>query len=256
LGRQAGLDLNNGQVINNVPNAFVSENGVDPQIIMLPQIVGQYQVQGIGVTPGNYTIGALRAMTDTNPVIIRTLTGTTTVGQSFQYTFGQPSSQESNGQVILEAEQTDWQIGRSNRSWLTQTVLAGYSGASYLNAPPDTGLIFTPTYTATSPELRYSINFTTTGTYYTWLRGYASNGGGDSVYVSLNDQPAATLTGFAPRQWSWANSNASQGGRFTIQVTTPGLHTLHIWQREDGLRLDRILLTTNSSYIPSGNGPN
>ncbi len=62
------------------------------------------------------------------------------------------------------------------------------------------------------------------------------------------------LTGFAPRTWSWANSNP-QDTLATIEVTEPGLHTLHLWQREDGLRLDRILLTTDNDYNPIGNGP-
>ncbi len=47
------------------------------------------------------------------------------------------------------------------------------------------------------------------------------------------------LTGFAPQTWSWANSNP-QNTSVTIEATEPGLHTLHLWQREDGLRLDRI----------------
>ena len=38
-------------------------------------------------------------------------------------------------------------------------------------------------------------------------------------------------------------------------ISTPGLHTIRLWQREDGLRLDRIVLTTDSGYIPSGSGP-
>jgi hypothetical protein len=92
-------------------------------------------------------------------------------------------------------------------------------------------------------------------TYTVWLRGYAPNGAGDSVFVSLDDQPVTTLTGFVPRQWSWATENGSQAGLVTVEVTEPGLHTLYLWQREDGLRLDRIVLTADSGYNPGGNGP-
>jgi hypothetical protein len=63
-----------------------------------------------------------------------------------------------------------------------------------------------------------------------------------------------TLTGFAPGEWSWANSDAS-GGVVTIEIAEPGLHTFYLWQREDGLRLDRILLTIDDGYIPTGAGP-
>lgn len=101
---------------------------------------------------------------------------------------------------------------------------------------------FNAAYTPTGPELSCTINFTTTGTYYVWLRGYALNAAGDSLYLALDDQPVMTMTGFAPNQWTWTSqqiSGAATGtaGVATINVTEPGFHTLHIWQREDGLRL-------------------
>ncbi len=92
--------------------------------------------------------------------------------------------------------------------------------------------------------------------YTVWLRGYAPNAAGDSLYVSLDDQPGVILTGFTPRQWDWAATRGdAQGGLVTIEVTQPGLPAFHVWQREDGVRLDRILLTTDSGYRPTGNGP-
>jgi hypothetical protein len=114
-------------------------------------------------------------------------------------------------------------------------------------------LQFTAAYTSTGPELSYIINFTSTGAYYIWLRGYAPNAAGDSVFLGQDDQLVTTLTGFAPREWGWGHT--TQYGPATIYITQPGLHTLHLWQREDGLRLDRIVLTSNSSYNPVGEGP-
>jgi hypothetical protein len=50
------------------------------------------------------------------------------------------------------------------------------------------------------------------------------------VFVSLDDQPVTTLTGFVPRQWDWAAKRGeAQGGLVTIEVTQPGLHTFHLW---------------------------
>jgi hypothetical protein len=71
--------------------------------------------------------------------------------------------------------------------------------------------------------------------------------------VGLDNQVAQTLTGFAPRIWDWANNN--QAGLVSFQVVEPGVHTLRLWQREDGLRLDRIVLTTDNNYYPLGDGP-
>ena len=159
----------------------------------------------------------------------------------------------NRGVAVIEAEHAFDNVDRSNRNWLTQSELAGYVGSGYMSALPDTDLQFTTGYTA-SPQLQYDINFTTTGVYTVWLRGYAPNAAGDSLYVGLDDQPATTLTGFASGQWSWANGDG-QGNTATIEVTEQGLHILHLWMREDGLRLDRILLTTDSGYNPVGAGP-
>jgi hypothetical protein len=98
---------------------------------------------------------------------------------------------------------------------------------------------------------------TTTGVYTLWLRGYAPNAAGDSLYFSLDHQSptiSTTITGFMPRDWSWANKTAL-GNVTTIDITKPGLHTLYLWLREDGLRLDRLLLTADSGYTPTDDGP-
>jgi hypothetical protein len=164
------------------------------------------------------------------------------------------SFQESDGQIVMDAEHFIARTSQGSRSWLTQMGLDGYVGEGYLKAWPDTDMRFTTGYTTTSPEIQYSIRITTTGTYTIWLRGYAPNAAGDSVYISLDDQPGTILTGFAPQAWSWASSDA-QGNRATIQITQPGFYTLHIWQREDGLRLDRIVLTRDATFSPNGEGP-
>lgn len=166
-----------------------------------------------------------------------------------------PSFQEVGGQLVLEAEHFIGRTTRSGHTWLTQTVLSGYVGSSYLNALPDTDLQFTTGYT-TSPEVQYTINVTTTGTYYVWLRGYAPNAAGDSAYLGSEGQLITSLTGFVPGRWSWAAKDGNAPSSVvTIGITEPGLHTLNLWMREDGLRLDRIVLTTDASYNPSDNGP-
>jgi hypothetical protein len=41
----------------------------------------------------------------------------------------------------------------------------------------------------------------------------------------------------------------------TLSVTSGGLHTVNVWVRESGFRLDRLLLTSDAQLTPSGNGP-
>jgi hypothetical protein len=41
----------------------------------------------------------------------------------------------------------------------------------------------------------------------------------------------------------------------TLVVPTAGLHTVHAWMREDGFVLDRLILTTRTTFVPEGKGP-
>ncbi len=85
-GRRAGLDLTTGQVINEIPGAFVSAAGIVPQLIILPEIAGQYDVQGIGTGAGFYAMGALHITEADNPLVLRMLTGTATMGAPYSFT--------------------------------------------------------------------------------------------------------------------------------------------------------------------------
>ena len=46
-----------------------------------------------------------------------------------------------------------------------------------------------------------------------------------------------------------------EGPAGTFEVDTVGIHTLNVYMREDGLVFDKILLTTNSTFAPTGHGP-
>ncbi len=61
------------------------------------------------------------------------------------------------------------------------------------------------------------------------------------------------MTLSAKKAFTWFQSTMD-GPVATVQVTTPGLHTIGIYMREDGLRVDRLLLTT-ASTAPTGTGP-
>jgi YD repeat-containing protein len=40
-----------------------------------------------------------------------------------------------------------------------------------------------------------------------------------------------------------------------MTITSTGLYTVNLWMREDGLRIDRLLLTTDTTFVPTGEGP-
>ena len=165
--------------------------------------------------------------------------------------------QESSGQVVMEAEHYDGNISSSGHSWTLETAKAGFAGTGYMNALPNSGLNINSGYTTTSPQLLFNVNFTTTGTYYVWVRGQADSGTDDSCHAGIDGTGPASadrLSGFSTG-WTWKR-DTMDAVPATLVISTPGLHTIHLWMREDGLRVDRLLLrTSSSSTAPSGTGP-
>ena len=157
---------------------------------------------------------------------------------------------ESNGQVVIDAEHFSQRTPGTSHQWQLN------SGNTDLQALPDLDVLYqTIDAISNSPRTDYRIDFTTPGVYTVWLRGYAENPGGDSAYVGL-DGEVTSLSGFAPEVWGWANEEiATANLSATLSITNTGLYTLSLWMREDGLRVDRLLLTTDTTYIPSGVGP-
>ncbi len=164
---------------------------------------------------------------------------------------------DANNLVSIEAENFDANVGGATDAWTKET---GGSGGFHLNSGPDNGNTFNSNYTTSSPRVSYEVNFTQTGTHYVWIRGKAggsSTGASDSLHVGLDGAAVSTadrITGFNS-SFGWKSATMDSGSRATINVTTAGVHTVDVYMREDGFDFDKIVLTTSSSYTPSGNGP-
>ncbi len=159
------------------------------------------------------------------------------------------SATEVGGVVVVEAENADANIPRSGHEWDPGSSIAGYSGTGYMEGLPNNG------YQAgsagiTSPELQYLINFTSTGTHYVWIKGHAAASTDDSVFPGIDGGSATSLTLSQYNTWQWTNTTTG-GAQASIPVSTTGNHTISLWMREDGLRIDRLLLTTNAAFSPT-----
>ncbi len=159
----------------------------------------------------------------------------------------------TDGTVILEAEDFTWQLLGTGPNWETEAGLPGYSGSGYVKAGPDMDIQFGADEFEFEAELQYAMGLTVLDTYYVWVRGQAANGAGDSIYVGFDGVPLTTddyLSDYAPGSWGWSNTYAISGQPITIEVTEAGLHTLNIWIREDGVSLDQIIITTDPNFTP------
>lgn len=166
-----------------------------------------------------------------------------------------PAARAATHLLIIEAEHANENVPRSDYRWETASREAGYAGHGYVVVLPTQDRFFPRDEAPTaSPELRYAITLPADDTYSVWVRSNNPNQDGNSVYVGLDGTIAAGIGTSYAGQWRWSHSTVN-GERAQVSARA-GSHTLNIWAREAGQRLDRILLTTDRSYTPTGFGPN
>ena len=80
----------------------------------------------------------------------------------------------------------------------------------------------------------------------------AATGADDSLHVGLNGtlRSGGSLGLGGIGGWTWRNA-LGDGTRVTLNVSsTPGTHTFNLWMREDGVKVDAFILTTDASFVP------
>lgn len=172
--------------------------------------------------------------------------------------FATPLQQSADGQglVSIEVENYDANVSQGGHDWATYNS-ADYSGAGAMWASPNNGTTVNQGYVTNSPRLDYQVNFVTTGTHYLWVRAIGATTADDSVHAGLDGNAISTsdrISVVKGKSWIWSRSTMD-GPVATIDVKTPGLHVVNVWMREDGLALDKLVLTTDSAYVPTGMGP-
>ncbi len=166
--------------------------------------------------------------------------------------------QASNGNylVTLEAEHaTAIQDGPSH-AWIPGTNHAGFSGEGHMTATPDVGALLNAGFATNAPRMDFRVRFVRNGDHHVWIRGRAPTGGDDSAHAGFDGfavDAADRIDGFSP-DWGWSR-RTMDGNSATLRIPSVGEHVVSIWMREDGFVIDKVLLTPDSGYNPSGLGP-
>jgi glucose/arabinose dehydrogenase len=163
---------------------------------------------------------------------------------------------DATGAVVIEAEDADGSAAGGNRTWVHNAGKSGFAGTGAMRAEPNTGVTRDTNFTANSPRLDYRVTFEQAGTYYVWVRGRAASATDNSVHVGLDGAAVATadrINGL-PANYGWINQTID-GPVATLVIDTPGVHTVNLWMREDGAIVDRLLLTPDVGFTPTGLGP-
>ena len=154
------------------------------------------------------------------------------------------------GMLAIEAEHYTGKAARGGREWVPDTQ-PGYSGESAMRTTGRGSI--TIDYVTKSPRLDYAVEFSAPGTYYVWLRAFATLNRSNSVHIGLDGRAIrrgknihVPVTG----DYVW-----SGGPKVPIEVATAGRHTVNLWMREAGTVVDKLVITTDPAYTPQGVGP-
>ncbi len=159
-----------------------------------------------------------------------------------------------DGIVSVEAENFDANVEVGGHAWEETGPTGGFTGEFGMWAPNGQGGGGSD-YAANSERLEYEINFVKTGPHYVWILAWGADGTDDSCHVGLDGE----ATPFSDRMSGWSSQYEWNNGRYQrpepsqVEITTTGIHTLNIWVREDGLIIDKIVLTTNPDFTLTSN---
>ncbi len=126
-------------------------------------------------------------------------------------------------------------------------AVEGASGGAYLAIPQGAG---NPPKVTTG-SATFHIEVPAAGLYTLWLRAYWDDSCGNSINVRINDTAPFTMQDSTYQTWHWVRSPP----RLRQLLLAEGPATLTLINREDGVRIDQILLTTSRNMVPTAIEP-
>lgn len=137
-----------------------------------------------------------------------------------------------SGAALAQFESED---GRATISLPMKAISdSNASGGKYIEVPNGAGSGGKATYPVDSASAP--------GNYYFWARVYWPSTDDNSFFIQVDDGTQNLFTDFNYNSWHWVKLGTT--------LNFSGSHTVKILQREDGSKVDKIILTTNASYNP------
>jgi hypothetical protein len=179
---------------------------------------------------------------------------------------------EREGELCIEAEHkagrlpSTYSAYKAIHTWELQSEVDGFSGQAYMAALPDEWPdgqargVSSPRDNS-GAQLVYPIKVQSAGKYFVFVRGYSMGGESNGVHLGLNgtmagrDAGASNISGFRPHgQWVWESGRKDGFAAPATLELAAGNHVLCVWNRDDGFRLDKIVLRLKNEK-PEGMGP-
>lgn len=177
-------------------------------------------------------------------------------------------NQEPSDKIRFETEAFFDRNASVTHAWLCQTDPDhwGYKNKCYMRSSPNNGIGYASNegYITNSPRMNYWVAFPQTAgtTWYVWARGKGCGPSNDSIHIGLWEQRTFT----AEDMTGWDSCTAGTNGFIWKRVRVDGssayitaatdnnngaFKRLNLWMREDGMRVDRVILAQNAGYDPT-----
>jgi hypothetical protein len=147
---------------------------------------------------------------------------------------------EMNGMLIMEAENGTAAPGKNAAEgieWVKVDPFEDANGA-VMQALPN--LDVNAGNESDGPSLNFKVYFQNPGNYYLFVRTPVLTGRDNSVNIGLDGQVLRSDFYNGTGRWSWGG----RGQNNPAVIAQPGVHTVNVWMREDGVVVDRVLLIT------------
>ena len=148
--------------------------------------------------------------------------------------------------IVIEAE--DYSSSTAPKppfAWTLETDVQGYSAAGFMHlGPSDGNACTTPSaFDTCAASLVYDVTIPADATFYFHARTFATSSSNDSLWYGVDGTVVMPDVGCAQdATWHWRSGGS--------HVLPAGAHTITIWQRESGVRLDQIALTLAANPPP------
>ncbi|WP_366182902.1 hypothetical protein [Flavobacterium ovatum] len=150
----------------------------------------------------------------------------------------------------------------------------GASNNAYLEILPDTRvtaedeLIVGENFSNEAGQmgiLHYKVKFSTPGRYYVWARIFSMGAEDNGLHVGIDGtwpehgQRMQWCQG--KKEWTWGSAQRTElihcgvAKQIYLDIQKAGIHDIQFSMREDGVELDKFLLTKDIDYVPNGEGP-
>jgi lysophospholipase L1-like esterase len=157
--------------------------------------------------------------------------------------------------IVLEAENyNQLKVAKNGKKWI-KALFDNASKQNVVMSPAGTTYSTGATAQTDAPVLSYNVDFPYAGNYSVWARVYAFDATGDSYHLGLDSKVLLENINLSNstkvyKSFTWLNIAKSN-----LAVPKAGIQSLDLFCMEPNLIIDKLILTQNAAYVPSGAGP-